>query len=378
MTGDLTALLAQLVAIDSINPALVPGGAGEAAIARFIAAWARDAGLEVQIVEPVPGRPSVVAVARGTGGGKSLILNAHTDTVGVAGMTDPLTPRVAGDRLYGRGAYDMKAGLAAAMAATVAARDTGLRGDVILTAVADEEHASIGTAAVLEQWRADAAIVTEPTGLDLSIAHKGFSWLTVETHGVAAHGSRPDLGLDAIAKMGRLLVDLEAHDRALRAGAGHPLLGTGSVHASIISGGQERSSYPERCRLEVERRTVPGEDAALVEGQVRALIDAASAADPALRATLTLGLVRDPYEIAPDAPIVAAVRRHAAAARGSEPAFVAGTGWMDSALLGAAGIPAVIFGPGGAGAHAIEEWADLDSLARCAEILIATVGAFCA
>ena len=374
---DPTALLEQLVAIDSINPALVPGGAGEAAIARFIADWARGLGLAVEIVEPTPGRPSVVAVARGTGGGRSLILNAHTDTVGVAGMADPLTPRVEGNRLYGRGAYDMKAGLAASMAVMAAAVGRGWRGDLILTAVADEEHASIGTAAVVERWRADAAIVTEPTGLDLSIAHKGFSWLTVETHGVAAHGSRPDLGVDAIAKMGPILVALERHDRELRAGAGHPLLGTGSVHASLISGGQELSSYPERCRLEIERRTVPGEDAALVERQIRALLDAASAADPALRATLDLGLVRDPYEIAPDAPIVAAVRRHAAAARGSAPAHVAGTGWMDSALLGAAGIPTVIFGPGGAGAHAVEEWADLDSVARCTEILLATAEEWC-
>jgi acetylornithine deacetylase len=374
---DLTALLGQLVAIDSINPALVPGGAGETTIARFVAEWARGLGLEVEIVEPTPGRPSVVAVARGTGGGRSLILNAHTDTVGVAGMADPLTPRVEGNRLYGRGAYDMKAGLAASMAVIEAAVGRGWRGDLILTAVADEEHASIGTAAVVERWRADAAIVTEPTGLDLSIAHKGFSWLTVETHGVAAHGSRPDLGVDAIAKIGAILVALERHDHELRAGAGHPLLGTGSVHASLISGGQELSSYPEHCRLEIERRTVPGEDAALVERQIRALLDAASAADPALRATLSLGLVRDPYEIAPDAPIVAAVRRHATAARGSAPAYVAGTGWMDSALLGAAGIPTVIFGPDGAGAHAVEEWADLDSVARCTEILLATAEEWC-
>lgn len=373
-----TELLRQLVAIDSINPALVPGGAGEVAIARFIADWSGAAGLEVEIVEPVAGRPSVIATARGTGGGKSLILNAHADTVGVAGMADPLVPRVEGNRLYGRGAYDMKAGLAAAMATAAAARGRGWRGDVILTAVADEEHASIGTAAVIERCRADAAIITEPTGLDLSVAHKGFTWLAIETQGVAAHGSRPDLGIDAIAKMGGLLVALERLDRGLRAGAPHPRLGTGSLHASLIAGGQELSSYPERCRLDIERRTIPGESAAIVERQVRDLIDRATAADPDLRATLELGLVRDPYEIAPDAPIAAAVRRHAAAALGREPALVAGTGWMDSALLGAAGIPTVIFGPAGAGAHAVEEWADLDSVARCAAILLATAEEFCA
>ena len=209
----LVSLLQQLVAIDSINPALIPGAAGETAIAHFIADWAESAGLEVQIVEPVAGRPSVIAIARGTGGGKSLILNAHTDTVGVAGMTDPLVPRVEGNRLYGRGAYDMKAGLVAAMVTVAAARGRGWRGDLILTAVSDEEHASIGTAAIIEHCHADAAIVTEPTGLDVSIAHKGFTWLELETHGVAAHGSRPDLGVDAIAKMGRLLVELERLDQ---------------------------------------------------------------------------------------------------------------------------------------------------------------------
>lgn len=374
---DTAELLKRLVAIDSINPALIPGAAGETAIAHFIADWAEGAGLEVRMVEPVAGRPSVIAIARGTGGGKSLILNAHTDTVGVAGMTDPLTPRVEGNRLYGRGAYDMKAGLVAAMVTVAAVRGRGWRGDVILTAVSDEEHASIGTASIIEQCHADAAIITEPTGLDVSVAHKGFTWLELETHGVAAHGSRPDLGVDAIAKMGRLLVELEQLDRELRAGTPHRLLGTGSVHAALISGGQELSSYPEHCRLDIERRTIPGETTAIVEGQIRAIIDRA-AADPTLRATLRLGLVRDPYEIATDAPIVAAVRRHAASVTGREPAFVSGTGWMDSALLGAAGIPTVIFGPDGAGAHAVEEWADLESVERCAAVLLATAEEFCA
>ena len=375
---DTVELLKRLVAIDSINPALIPGAAGETTIAHFIADWAEGAGLEVRIVEPVVGRPSVIAIARGTGGGKSLILNAHTDTVGVAGMTDPLVPRVEGNRLYGRGAYDMKAGLVAAMVTVAAARGRGWRGDLILTAVSDEEHASIGTAATIEHCHADAAIVTEPTGLDVSIAHKGFTWLELETHGIAAHGSRPDLGVDAIAKMGRLLVELERLDQQLRAGTPHHLLGTGSVHASLIAGGQELSSYPEGCRLDIERRTIPGETAAIVEGQIRAIIDRAAAVDPTLRATLRVGLVREPYEIATDAPIVAAVRCHAAAVTGREPAFVSGTGWMDSALLGAAGIPTVIFGPDGEGAHAVEEWADLDSIERCAAVLLATAEEFCA
>lgn len=374
---DLVKLLERLVAIDSVNPALVPGGAGEAEIASFIAGWAADAGLEVTVEEPVDGRPSVVAVAHGTGGGRTLMLNAHTDTVGVAGMERPFEPRIENGRLFGRGAYDMKAGLAAAMAVTAAARERQLRGDVILAAVADEEHASIGTAAVAERWRADAAIITEPTDMTITTAHKGFTWLEIETHGVAAHGSRPDLGIDAIVKMGHILVAIEELDRQLRAGDGHPLSGTGSIHASLISGGQELSSYPERCRLDVERRTIPGESPELVERQVRELIERIAAADPELRAELRMGLVREPYEIAADAPIVELVRRHATAVTGSEPEITGGSGWMDSAILGAAGIPTVIFGPSGEGAHAVEEWVELESVEQCARVLLAVVEEFC-
>lgn len=374
---DLVKLLEQLVAIDSVNPALVPGGAGEAEIASFIAAWATDAGLEVAIEEPVAGRPSVVAVARGTGGGRSLMLNAHTDTVGVAGMESPFEPRIEGGRLYGRGAYDMKAGLAAAMAVTAAARERGLRGDVILAAVADEEHASIGTAAVTERWKADAAIITEPTELTITTAHKGFTWLEIETHGVAAHGSLPDVGVDAIAKMGHILVAIEELDRQLRAGEGHPLSGTGSLHASLITGGQELSSYPERCRLDVERRTIPGETPEIVERQLRELIERLSATVPDLQAELRVGLIREPYEIAADAPIVEMVRRHAAAVTGREPQITGSAAWMDSAMLGAAGIPTAIFGPSGAGAHAVEEWVDLESVEQCARVLLAVVEEFC-
>jgi acetylornithine deacetylase len=375
--SELVELLKRLVALDSVNPALVSGAAGEAQIAHFVAGWATEAGLEVEIVEPVAGRPSVVAIARGTGGGRSLMLNAHIDTVGVAGMADPFEPRIEGGRLYGRGSLDMKSGLAAAMVATARARELDLAGDVILTAVSDEEHASIGTSSVAARWSADAAIITEPTDLEISIAHKGFTWLELETHGVAAHGSRPDLGVDAIAKMGQVLVALEQFDQTLRAGAGHPLLGTGSVHASLISGGQELSSYPEYCRLDIERRTVPGESPELVEQQIRELIERLASDDQDLRTTLTMGLARQPYEIDADAPIVELVRRHARAARGQEPEFRGETGWMDSAILGAAGIPTVIFGPTGEGLHAVVEWVDLESVEQCASVLLAVAEEFC-
>ena len=279
-------LLAGLVAVDSTNPDLVPGGAGEADIAAFAAAWLERAGLEVSLEEAAPGRPNVIARAVGSGRGRegrSLLLNAHMDVVGVEGMTDPFTPRIEAGRLYGRGAFDMKGGLAAIMLAAARVAGAGLRGDVIVTAVCDEEYASLGSEAIAARVWADAAIVTEPTGLDVCVAHKGFLWLEIETEGVAAHGSRPDLGVDAIAAMGNILTGLEQLARTLSAGRSHPLLGPGSIHASLIEGGRELSSYPDRCRLSVERRTIPGESRELVERQVREL--AAGATVPARRSS---------------------------------------------------------------------------------------------
>src|SRR6266576_1481900 len=255
----LTELICELVGIESVNPDLVASGSGETQVARFVASWLSDAGLAVEIVEPVAGRPSVVGVLRGTGGGRSLMLNAHMDTVGAGGMVDAFTPRVADGRVYGRGAYDMKASLAAIMITAREAAKERLKGDLIITAVADEEVASLGTSAVLEKYHADAAIVTEPTELRLCLAHKGFVCLEVETTGVAAHGSRADIGVDAIAHMGTVLTGVLELNERLQSGPRHPLLGAGSIHASLIEGGQEMSTYPARCVAKLERRTIPGE-----------------------------------------------------------------------------------------------------------------------
>jgi acetylornithine deacetylase len=372
-------LLRQLVAIDSINPDLVAGGAGEGEIARFVASWLDQAGLEVTLAESAPGRPSVVGVVRGAGGGRSMLLNAHMDTVGVAGMERPHDPRVEGNRLYGRGAYDMKGGLAAIMIAAAQARKLSLRGDVILTAVADEEYASVGTESIVKRWHADAAIVTEPTALALCVAHKGFVWLEITTEGRAAHGSRPDLGLDAIVKMGPILLGLDQLDRSLRAGAvSHPLLGTGSLHASLIEGGQELSSYPESCTLQVERRTIPGETLERVEVEIEAVLEGIRQNDPTFLASTKTTFARDSFEIAEDSDIVQALSNQIKALLGSAPDVGGGSGWMDSALLSAAGIPTVIFGPGGDGAHAVVEWVDLEQVRQCSDVLLATIQDFCA
>jgi acetylornithine deacetylase len=363
---EIAPLAADLVAIESVNPGLVAGAAGEEQVAGHVAAWCDAASLDVDVEEVAPGRPNVVAVARGSGGGRSLLLNAHTDTVGGSRMSAPFSARIEGDRLYGRGAYDMKGALAAAMVATAGARRLGLRGDVILAAVIDEEVGSLGTERLLESTRADAAIVAEPTELRVCIAHKGFVGFEIEVHGRAAHGSRPELGIDAIARMGHVLVRLEGLDADLRSGSGHPLLGTGSLHASLIEGGQEYSSYPARCLLTGERRMIPGERRSQVAEELGRLLDGIGGS-----ARVTFG--REPLETDPEADIVTLALNHVGADGVHGVPF-----WTDAALLSEAGIPTVVLGPAGEGAHAEVEWVDLASLDRCAEIYLTVAEGFCA
>jgi acetylornithine deacetylase len=344
---------------------LVPGGAGETEIAAFIAGWAQAAGLDVEVLEATPGRPSVVVRSRGTGGGRTLLLCGHIDTVTVEGMThQPFDPRIDGDRLYGRGAYDMKAGVAAALVACRDAAALGLRGDVVVAAVADEEHASRGVQEVLRSITADAAIVTEPTESRVAVAHKGFVWIEVDIPGRAAHGSRPHLGEDAIVKSGPLLTGIGELDAALSARE-HPLLGRGSVHASLIAGGEELSSYPARCTISLERRTLPGESGADAEAEIAARLP-----EGAVQRTL---LVREPFEVDPGEDIVALLRE----ATPEDPEVVGVSYWADAAFIAAAGIPTALYGPGGEGAHAAEEWVSIHQTDAVAKTLTAVAGRFC-
>jgi acetylornithine deacetylase len=377
LAADLQDLIRRLVSIESVNPTLVESGSGEAPIARFVASWLAKEGFDVEVVEPIPGRPSVVGVLPGSGGGSSLMLNAHMDTVGAGGMSRAFEPVVKDGRVYGRGAYDMKASLAAIMIAGRMARELGLKGDLIVTAVADEEVASIGTSAVLDRFEADAAIVTEPTELRLCLAHKGFVWLEVESHGVAAHGSRPDLGVDAIGQMGRILQRVIGLDQKLRKGSGHPLLGTGSIHTSLIEGGQEWSTYPARCVARLERRTIPGENGTTSVREIEELIAGAHREDPAVDASVEVSLERAASEVGADNPVSRAVAEAAKAATGSEPEAVGVAYWMDMALLNEAGIPTVAFGPSGEGAHADVEWVDLASVETCVRVYLRAAEILC-
>jgi len=373
MEQDTIDLLKELVAIDSQNPSLVPGAAGESQIAAYVADWAKGAGLTAEIMEETPGRPSVV-VRSGGSSARSLLLCGHLDTVGVSEMSDPLSPVVRGGRLYGRGAYDMKGGLAAAL---IACREAARRGlEVIVAAVADEEHSSLGVQEILRHVRADAAIVTEPTELTVATAHRGFVWTEIGVAGVAAHGSRPHLGVDAIMKTGPILTALDDLNERLR-GREHPRLGRGFVHASVIQGGREESTIPDSCTLTIERRTLPGETTEDTERDIAGLLDRCRAADPALRVSSRTTLARAPFEVADDEPVVQAVARAAAETTG-KPAELAGASyWADAAFIAAAGIPTVLFGPDGDGAHAREEWVSLPGTVACAQALTAAALDFC-
>ncbi|MCL6580356.1 MAG: ArgE/DapE family deacylase [Firmicutes bacterium] len=386
-------LLAGLISIDSENPSLVPGGAGEEAVARFILDYLIELGLVARLDEVAPGRPNVVGVLPAAespsgvppalspfGAKHGLILNGHTDTVATAGMTwPPLEPRFEGDRVHGRGAFDMKGGVAMALLALAAVKRSGtrLRRSVLFTGVMDEEYASLGTQDVVRRYRADAAVVMEPTGLEIHLAHKGFAWVAVETFGRAAHGSRHEEGVDAITRMGRVLVEAEKLGRHFLEEPGHPLCGKRSIHASIIQGGRELSTYPERCTAQFERRTLPGEDPAVVAEELEAICRNLAAEDPSFRARVTLGLTRSGYEVDRDERVVRALAEAYQAVVGKEPAYGGSAPWLDSALLGAAGIPTVIFGPSGAGAHSAEEYVTVSSVVQGATILAEAIIHIC-
>ena len=370
-------LLRDLVAIDSVNPSLVPGAVGEREIASAIAEHMRRIGLDVQMQEAAPGRPNVIGVIEGRAQGRSLMFCGHIDTVGVAGMDGPFDPRIGSDRLYGRGSQDMKAGVAAMIDAAreIAARGMN-RGRLIVAAVVDEEYASVGADALVTQWTADAAVVTEPTDLQIAVGHKGFAWVDVETLGRAAHGSRPREGRDAIMRMGRVLQRLEALDRELQARPPHPIMGTGSLHAAIVSGGRELSSYPDRCSLQIERRTIAGEEGESARDEVAGILDRLRSEDPEFEGTARLTFSRPPYELSPDHPLPRTLAA-AAVQAGCTTTTTGMSFWTDAAILAGAGIPSVLFGPGGAGLHSIEEYVRISEVIACRDALSRLVVDWC-
>ncbi len=378
-SGYLRKLLSNLVRINSCNPSLTPGSPGEGEIGEFISGVMRDLGLTVNMHVLGPNRVNVVGILKGEGSGRSLMLNGHVDTVGVEGMKDPFSGDYRNGRIYGRGSQDMKGSVAAMIAAAKAVLDSGkqLAGDLIITAVADEEYASIGTADIVRNYTADAAIVTEPTDMRICRAHRGFIWYEIESLGKAAHGSRYEVGVDAIMRMGRFLAELDKLEQAVRQRPPHPLAGPPSLHASLINGGTEVSVYSANCQLQVERRTAPGEIADTVTAEFQEIIDRLQAADPSLQLRLNPFLERPPFEIDADADIVGVTDKILEKRIGKKQPHFGATFWTDAALLMEAGIDTILLGPIGDGLHSKEEWVDMDSVVDLAHVLAETALEFC-
>ena len=368
--GDAVGLARALIRTDSRNPSLVPGGPGEGHVAAVLRGVLDAWGFRVELQEVAPDRPNVVARI-GTPGPHALMFNGHLDVVGVDGMTHaPFAADERDGRLYGRGSSDMKAGVAAMCAAAALAADGLTHGEVVVAGVVDEEFESRGTRALVAAGiRADAAVVTEPTGLAIMPAHRGFVWVDLVFHGRAAHGSRWDLGVDAIRHAGLVLAELDAFDADELPRRSHPLLGHPSVHASLIAGGSGMSTYPDRCELKIERRTIPGETPAQVMAEVEAICARVRARRPALRVDARLSLAQSPSDVPTDAPIVRALRdalEHQAIDVRTEGM----SAWTDCAVLNEAGIPAVCFGPGDMSlAHAHEEYVETEQIRRAAAVL---------
>ena len=369
-SGDAIALLRRLVSVDSRNPSLVSGAPGEGAVADALAQVLRGWGFRVEMMEVARGRSNVVARI-GPSGGRTLLFNGHLDVVGVDGMLHaPFTAEERDGRIYGRGSCDMKGGVAAMCAAAARAAAEGLEGEIIVSAVVDEEYESLGTRALVASGlRADAAIVTEPTRLAVNPAHRGFVWVELDFRGRAAHGSRYDLGVDAIRHAGLVIAALDTLQRDVLDHRTHPLLGHASLHLSTIEGGSGWSTYPDRCTLRIERRTLPGETTEQVLQELAAACERVAAMDDALDVEVRHVLTQAPSDVAGDAPIVRALER-AMRGEGETVLHEGMSAWTDAALLNDAGIPAICYGPGDIIlAHADEEWIPLDEVERATRVL---------
>ncbi len=376
--GDAVALARALIQIDSRNPTLAPDSPGEGDCARALASVLDDWGFSVEMTESPPGRPNVVA-RLGPTDTPALMLNGHLDVVGVEGMVhEPFSADVRDNRIYGRGSADMKGGLAAMCSAALAAASPGAKRQILIAAVVDEEYDSIGMRALIASGvRAEAAIVTEPTRLAICPAHRGFAWFDVSLRGRAAHGSRYDIGIDAITHAGLLLAELDRLEQTRESGPLHTLLGRGSLHASKIHGGVGMSTYPEQCDLAIERRMLPGES---IEKALREITDACErmkAKRSDFEARVTLSTAQLPSDVPLDAPIVRRLR--GALERESMPVKIEGlSAWTDAALLNEAGIPAICFGPGDIGlAHAAEEFVPIEEIGLATRALTRVVREWC-
>lgn len=371
--------LKELVRINSVNPSLDKNGNGEEEIGLYIENILKSIQVESDFMLLSPKRVNIIGALRGSAKSKSLMINAHMDTVGVEGMHEPFSAKIKDGKLYGRGAYDMKGSIAAMLGTAKAIRDNNitLSGDVLLTFVADEEYESIGTRDIIKQYKTDAAIVTEPTDLQICIGHRGFGVFKIKTKGKIAHGGRHREGIDANTKMGLLLAEIDTFAREIPIEKTHPLCGEASLHVPLIQGGQSLFIYSGECVIKVERRTLPGEKEEDILRELRGMIDAVSKKDKDFHAELEPFIWRDPYEVSKNAEIVQTLTRSATKTMGRKPSYIGHSWWEDSALIGNAGIDTVIIGPRGGGIHQQIEWVDIQSVVDLSGILYETIIEYC-
>lgn len=372
--------LRTLIRIDSRNPALEVAAPGEWELARHVETQLSSLdGWSADVRDLGDQRANVVGVRPGTAAGPSLMINVHLDTVGVAGMRDPFSGETRDGKVFGRGAQDTKGGMAAVLGAARALAEDGaaLAGDLVLAFVADEEHESIGTTDLVARVRPDAAVVIEPSDLDVCIAHRGFGLFRLRTRGQAAHGGRSDLGVDANLHMGLALAEVDRLRGRWKSTHRHPRLGPATLHVPLIRGGRGLYMYADECTADLECRTVPGQSADGVLGELRVALSGLAESVDDFEGTVEPVLWRSPYEIDPDRPIVRATREASEQVRGEPAALIAHPWWEDSGLLGDAGIDTVIIGPRGDGLHTDEEWVDADSVVALAEILRRIAVSYC-
>jgi acetylornithine deacetylase/succinyl-diaminopimelate desuccinylase-like protein len=375
-------LLGAMVRIESVTPSLIPTGAGEAKVAAYMADWLAGAGADVEVLEAAPGRPNVLARLRGSGGGPTLCLNAHSDTVGYAGWPDEaLAPRVDGDRIYGLGAADDKGGCTAAMLALAAISESGarLRGDLLVACVADEEGHSIGTEHLVRQGGIDAAIVIEPQPThELVVEHQGFGWIDVITHGVAAHGCEPDTGVDAIVHLAEVITRLHRLDSDVFQPHASKLNGRTVFHTGTISGGTDYATYPSLAQVGIEIGTQPGESLSDRVAEIEAIFAEIAESEKRFSGEVVVRLEREPFVASGHEALQDEVTKAMRTVLDREPVITGMNGWTDAALLQAEGIPTLLLGSTGGNYHTAGEWASISEIVRLTEILEGTARGFLA
>ncbi|MFW5474165.1 M20 family metallopeptidase [Knoellia sp. CPCC 206450] len=354
-------LACELVAVDSVNPGLVPGAAGEQRIVELLASRLTRSGFTVTVVPGAEdgGRPSLVAAPPARPGAATVVLNGHLDTVGVAGMTDPFVPRVEGDRLLGRGAADVKGGVAALVVAAEQLVATGTPVRPVLALVADEEDASIGSESVIATLpdlgiQPDVCLIAEPTDLVVTRSLRGFAVVRVRFPGQAAHSSQAELGVNAVTHLGRFLHALDEQAPAVRAQGG-------DLMATVVTGGSSAFVVPDSAECLVEMRLTPEQPCAQALDVVTALLD------PRWRATAELVAGREGWRL--DEQGVAAELGRALGDALDTGAVFDAPYWMEAPLWQEL-CPTVVCGPSGGGLHAADEWLDLSQLRAFADSLV--------